>query len=269
MVEVVFGSSAHGSLRLAEGFEKGEVFGFALDWSVGGIADDTPGEARRDVLRRLCTVALPDGDMEGQLACCVEEGAASLGAVRSRAAAGEKVRAWFSSKPDELCGFCWLMAQLDGLDFPAGMVWLPQRVEKPEEGVLVGYNGWNEVAPEEWQGFACMEKPLSPLMRSAAAWRWRELKEENAPLRAIVNGEPVSVPEDFYDCFLRAELPEIGEEFLQGRMVGRILSRFQLGISDRLIAMRLDAMIQAGVLEIAREEPEGEPSHRRMLRRVR
>lgn len=267
MLEITFSESAQASLRLSKGFAKGEGFAFPLQWSIGDISDSTPGQVRRDVLRRLCTFDLAER-ME-QIDRQIENAAAAYQALLERAAEGEPIRVWYSLQPDELCGFYWLMAQLDGIrDCPIRAVKLPQYVETGHDR-MISHTCWGEVAEEEWQGFLPLEQPVPPNVRRSAAWRWQELREENAPLRAEVNGRLVSVPEDFYDCFLRAELPQMGEEFLQGKLVARVIGRGQMGLHDGLLSGRIDAMVQAGELEIVKAAPEDCPSHSRRILRKR
>lgn len=265
MIEIVFSMSAYGWLKLAQGFAKGEAFHFPLCWSVGSISEDIPGQERWEALCGLRTSPLAVYGIREQLDRTVEDAAIAFPAVLSRAAEGEAIRVWYSGQPDELCGFCWLMAQLGGLDCHVSAVKLPRHIEKKD--CIVRYSGWHEVLPEEWQQFVHLEEPVTPLMRSAAASHWRTLQEENTPLRAVVNGRLLGVPADFYDSLLRMELPPVGEEFLQGRWIVKFFD-LQLGIDDGLLASRLDAMIQAGELEIVREAPEDHPRHSRILRRL-
>ena len=266
MLEITFSESAHGSLRLSKGFVKGERYVFPLMWSIGDISDSTPGQARRDVLHRLCTFDLDE--CREQIDRQMENAAASYQTLLERAAEGEPVRVWYSGQPDELCGFYWLMAQLNGMpDCPVSAVKLPLFVEHGNDEI-VSHTHWGEVLPEERHDFLPLEQPVSPNVRRSAAWHWRELQEENAPLRAEVNGRLASVPEDFYDCFIRAELPQIGEEFLQGSLIGRVMGHSQMGLHDGLLSGRIDAMVQAGGLEIIKAASEDWPSHsRRILRR--
>ena len=69
---------------------------------------------------------------------------------------------------------------------------------------------------------------------------WSRLQEENAPLRAVVNGRLHSVREDFYDPFIRAHIPD--GTFRVARLIGDVLGRCQLGIGDWWIAKRIQAM---------------------------
>lgn len=262
MLEIVFESGAIRSLQRAQGFEKGEIHGFPLMWGIGAILEDKPGEMRRETLLRIFSP-----DVEGQTSRIMAETAASYKKVLERAAAGEALRIWYSEQPDELCGFYWMMAQLDGLkNCSASMVRLPLYME--QNGEIAADNHWGEAVPEGWRRSLPLEQPVSHSVRRAAAWGWKELQEENAPLRAVVNGSLISVPGDFYDSFIRAELPPAGEEFSAARMIGRVMGR-QLRISGFLIVSRINAMIEAGELERIEGKPEGRLSCGCTLRRVR
>lgn len=265
MLEITFSESAHGFLRISKGFAKREILCFPLMWSIGDISDSTPGQARRDVLHRMCTFDLDE--CREQIDRQMKEAAASYQTLLERAAEGEAVRVWYSRQPDELCGFYWLMAQLDGMpDCPVSAAKLPLYVETGKDE-LVAHNCWGEVSPEE-----CLipqEQAVSLNVRRSAARHWQELQEENAPLRAEINRRLVSVPEDFYDCFIRTELPQMGEAFLQGRLIGRVMSRNQMGLHGGLLPERIDAMVQTGELEIIKAAPEDCPSDSRRILRKR
>ena len=75
---------------------------------------------------------------------------------------------------------------------------------------------------------------------------WSQLREENSPLRAVVNGRLHSVGEDFYDPFIRAQIPD--GIFRVAHLIGDVLGRCQLGIGDWWIAKRIQAMETQGEL---------------------
>ena len=102
---------------------------------------------------------------------------------------------------------------------------------------LTVHTGWGEVDLDEWHRYANLQKEVSPVFVSAAASKWRQLQEENAVLRAVINGRLFSVPEDFYDYFIRSEIENQNDEFQEGQLIGRILGKYQLGISDGWLAM--------------------------------
>lgn len=74
---------------------------------------------------------------------------------------------------------------------------------------------------------------------------------ENAPLRAVINGVPCSVPEDFYDYALYNAFPQ--GEFKVVEALGRAIGKGPGGVSDWWYAHRLRHMIAAGIVEVVAE----------------
>lgn len=229
-----------------------------------------PSSVRRSVLCELAhfDLSLP-GIME-QIDRSMDSAAKGLTDVLNRSANGETVRLWYSSQPDEMCGFYWMTAQLNGLKDqcgPISMVRLPP-YELRDDGTIVRRNGWGDVSPGEWYKFLSLEQPMSLIFRRSITAQWRSLQQENAPLRAVLNGHLVSVPADFYDSFIRRELAKAPDEFREAHIIGNIMGRFQLGIGDGWIANRIETMINSGELEIITQAPDDGPSYRRILRKI-
>jgi len=244
-----------------------DVYGFSLGLSLGDISENIPGPIRRQVLCAYCGFSPSVPGIGEQLDRWIDGGAETLRAVLERSAAGEPVRLWYSDQPDELCGFYWLLARLDGLEScgPVSAVKLPRWDQR--DNSVVTYTAWGDVPPGEWSRFLPLEQPVSPTLRRACANRWRELQEENAPLRTVLNGTLAGVPEDFYDSFIRRTLARMEREFNESRLIGEVIGRCQLGIGDGLIHRRIQAMVDAGELEALTQAAEGDPVYRRMLRK--
>lgn len=244
-----------------------DVYGFSLALSLGDISEEIPGPIRRRVLCEHGAFSPTVRGIGEQLDRWIDSGAETLRTVLERSAAGEPVRLWYSDQPDELCGFYWLLARLDGLEQcgPVSAVRLPRWDQR--DNSVVTYTSWGEVHPGDWSRLLSLEQPVSPILRRACANRWRELQEENAPLRAVLNGVLAGVPEDFYDSFIRRELARMEEEFNESRLIGDVIGRCRLGIGDGLIHRRVQAMVDAGELEALTQAAEGDPVYRRTLRK--
>ena len=134
------------------------------------------------------------------------------------------------------------------------MVLLPPWLERADETAAVCTQGWGEVAPELFGHFLPQEKPVPPVVLRAMAQRWRELQQENAPLRAVVNGSVRSVGEDFYDPLIRRNLPEGRTKV--AHIIGDVLGRERPGIGDVWLAERLRRMLSAGELRMVEEDTE-------------
>ena len=111
-----------------------------------------------------------------------------------------------------------------------------------------------EVEPELFGRFLSREEPLPPVMLGAMAHRWEVLRQENAPLRAVVNGRVRSVGEDFYDEMIRRHLPE-GQTKI-ANIIGEVLGREKPGIGDVWLAERIRQMLSTGELRMLREDRE-------------
>lgn len=158
---------------------------------------------------------------------------------------GEAVRIWYSSAPYSLCGFYDVLWQLRDCDCPVTAVEMPRWMPL-EDGTVQSCISWGELSPGDWAAYLPLEREIPKEVRRAIAMEWAQLREENAPLRAVVNGRLHSVGEDFYDLFIRALIPD--GIFRVGQLIGEVLGRCQLGIGDWWIAKRIQAMENRGEL---------------------
>lgn len=177
------------------------ILSFPLALSVGGIAEVGIGSERERVLASLYGV--PERAVEvaaGHLAAARK----SMKKLLKQAKAGEPIRVWAGRTADEVCGSHWLAEQLRpiGLEkLNVTLVELPNLWEDESSGEVTRYNSWGEVEPCLFGRMAALGKKLSSRCLDALAERWRQLRQENASLHAVLNGNLVGVPETFYDPF--------------------------------------------------------------------
>ena len=114
--------------------------------------------------------------------------------------------------------------------------------------------------------FASAEKVTDNFVRMCA-WEWSELKAENARLRAVINGRLMSVSEDLYDRYICLEIVKMPEEFSEARVIGNVLGKYRLAVSDFWIHDRIEKMIAAEKLEVLEEAEADIPGYRRKLRK--
>ena len=84
-------------------------------------------------------------------------------------------------------------------------------------------------------------------IRMYASW-WRDLQEDNSPLRAVVSGRVTGVPESFYDFLIWKRLS--GEPVKEARLIGDILGNFPIGVGDWWYAKRIEAFIKDGKIKV-------------------
>lgn len=182
----------------------------------------------------------------------------------SAAKDGIPIRIWKSNAPYSTCGFHFVCNLLRSIDCNISVVSLP-KYNPISENEIVEYSHWGEVDAGKFYQFLSLEKQLTHTEKRIVSDHWRDLMVENAPLRAILNGELTSVPENFYDFIITKNLPD--NDFIMALFIGKLLGEYSLGISDSWYAFRIDKMIEENKLIVIENK---DPSHPygKVLRKV-
>ena len=280
MLEVVFSDGAAGGLAAAMSKYRGgkgrpvlagsreDICCFPLYLGFGEIDEAGIGRLRERAIAALMGAYPAEG--AGAAQAFLQTARASLEKLLTRAKQGEPLRIWASGQPDDACGLCWLMeqlmdARLEKLD--ATLVLLPDFCEKPG-GRAVLHSSWGELSAPEWGSAAELGKKIPAALCQAMAACWQELRAQNAPLRAVISGRLISAPSEFYDFLILRELGAEPEEFLEARLIGKLLGKYPLGLSDAFFALRLEQFIQGCILQEVSSPAPGEPAYHRILRRM-
>ncbi len=269
MLEVVFNDSAAGSLTLAVGLKDHtgdcahDILSFPLSLSVGNISENGIGAEREKALSLLWGMyRLTPRDVKDIL----NKPKKHYSLLLERARDGEPIRVWSGRDPDELCGLYWLMEQLRPVGLEKLNVTLvePPAWRKRSDNSIVRYTGWGEVAAYRFGRSRGKRLPAEYLRFLAD--HWKRLQQENAPLRAVLNGDLVSVPETLYDAFIFRELETQADEFEETRLIGQVMEN-QLGIGYMWIALRIERFIKDGLLTPVTAPGPDEPVSRRILKK--
>ena len=221
-----------------------DVLGLSLGLEMGDIREPL-GEARRELLRRWYDGNDEAADQDWQ------ETLESADRLRA-CGPGDAVRIWVDHTPSSACGLLHAASLRKDTEAAVSVVPLPRWRE--EGKAVVSYQGWGEVEPELFGHFLSREEPVPPLILGVMASRWRELQQENAPLRAVVNGRVRSVEEDFYDGLIRKHIPA-GQTKI-ANIIGNVLGQEWPGIGDVWLAERIRWMLSTGELRMVREDTE-------------
>ncbi len=243
-----------------------DVFCFPLGLSMGDISDDGFSQGRKESISRL-TALFPSEQV--YYLESIDKAAAAFSRLTERAEKGERIRIWYSDQPDEYCGMLWFLSELSHRISklpPIELLKLPEMFQVGD--VVQSSCGWGGVQPELFGSFLHLAQEVAPAFLRAATLEWRRLQEERMPLRVVVNGRVQSVPEDFYDSFLKRELDRMDEEFSEAALIGGILGRYQLGVGDLFLARRVEALIDAGRLIPVTTPKPGDLIYRRRLKKA-
>ena len=132
-----------------------------------------------------------------------------------------------------------------------------RRQEEQIAGGIACFSTVNEVSPNLMSYFYKHRRQLTETEQAQLMTDWKRLREENTPLRAMVDGNVQSVPADFYDGVIlsgitKAEMPAA---HAVGRAIGELDRKTGNRVGDMLIFSRIRALAQMGKIEIVQDAP--------------
>ena len=224
--------------------------GWSLDTS--DISGEIDNPARRDMFVRLyASVVFDQKDVDDFFA----DQRKDLDKMLSAAAAGQALRVWKSSAPHADCAYAFVCHALKEIDCPLYVIDMLDFYETGD-GITQTAADWGSIPAGQLYKFLPLQRLVSDKEKHFQASLWSSLRNENAPLRAVVSGRLISVPEDFYDPILIHHIPD--GEFLMARLIGELLGKYPLGISDGWYALRIKKMISENKLRVVKDK---DPSH--------
>lgn len=234
------------------GGKSSDILCFEYDLAFGDISEKIPGDKRYQYLHESISKMYP-ADKHGNLADewvsdLKKKNQKYLRELRKALKEGASIRIWYSSAPDELNAFYWLMSFLDKQKYytKVSAVYIPPNYWLGRSF----YRGTGMLEPEHYFGALSLEKDLSEGQIKAYSERWKELQKENSSMRLMVSGNLVSLPEDFLDSFIYTEMSKLPDSFTIAMLVGNVMGEYELMVGDRPLFERVMHIIQNGDLTI-------------------
>lgn len=223
--------------------------GFMLD--IGDIKEPVDSLYRKNLIYSMYAQDQWEQDeaMEEELKQTADIYVKGLSRLKSFLDNGETVRIWYSDAPYSRCGFyhlCWMLRKYEN---EIRVVKLPEYAVR-EKSITI-YKNWGEVAAEEFAGFLPYEKKLSKEEIRLYGLLWSELADNNSPLRAVINGRVLGVPEDFYDFLIWKKLTD--KPVKEARLIGDILGCFPISVGDWWYAKRIEYYIRQGKIRVVED----------------
>ena len=262
MIEIGFGHSVTGSLMAAQAYnglfkenEKNTVIiqmNFLLD--IGYIDNEITSAYRMSIPEKLYTFHEYDDDVLFEDDADVEN--ESFGDYNNRRwnefniclKYCKDVRIWLSNTAEAYCGLYHLCAYLEKKRVNIYVVECPHYIPgKCKESFL---NGWEQCNRNDMTRYISQSRKLTNGEKHIYALRWKELVEENTPLRALIGKKVVGVEEDFYDSFIRKHIPN--DEVEEGKIIRDFFFE-EISVHSGWIEMRIEKMIEAGELGIIKD----------------
>ncbi len=268
MVEVLFGEGDAGALlsvgRKNRNWRAKDVICLNFMMDIGDIREDAGSPARREMIGSLYDQEQwgKDPEMKKALREAGDRYAEDLARLKKHLESGETIRVWYSHCPYSLCGFYWLCWWMQPNHAEIYAVKLPE-YDTRGDGTVVRHVSWAEMEAEDFVRCAERQNKLSDAECRMYAFMWEDLKRDNRPLRALVNGVLVGVEEDFYDFLIWEHLSS--QPVMEARLIGEILSTAPLGVGDYWYARRIEYWIGCGKIAVAADS---ENRYERMIYRA-
>lgn len=254
MVEVVFGASEAASLKMSRLRNRAEeIICLDLGLDVGEIRNLDNESKRSNALETL----FRDGTKAGERVWKeykerINRYSVMPERLRTLAAEGKPVRIWYGRAPYEVCGYYYTCHLLNDLTDQISAVKLPDVLFRQDTNMPYEVSTMGEIAYEEFPSLLAYEKPLNEWEIQIGTMHWERLVQENAVLRASVNGKPMSVQESFYDFMIENTLSEKPQK--EAEVIGNVLGEYEPGIGDGWLAHRIEAGIRKGTVRIAKDD---------------
>lgn len=274
MINISFSGSLTGSLKMADYYAKQEnseiqnlkenLFSlWCLDMDLGDISELVLGNKRRNSFVGLNG----DGDFsyrQKRFDGVVKD----IEKIEKMVKDGHEVRIWYSEQAKELCAFCWMLSLLDfwGVENKKILyVKLPQSILF-DNGEYETFSNSGMFDSEHLTKLVFGQRYLTESFKEYHIRQWNKAQEENSRMRIVLNGQIVSVNEDFYDSIILSQIGKMDETFKEITAIANSLAETWTSID--FIAWRIDKMIESGLFEIVEEAENGEEYYRRTLRKL-
>jgi hypothetical protein len=233
--------------------EAQDVFCFDILLSMGHIAGNVTGPERQAELHEMLGIYDADGRMTDYNFMDAE---LSMHQASHRIKWGEDVRIWYSDNADDYCGLLWFADQLCELGLPIDKI---HGVKVPEwagtfDGKTIFSLGSAEADEKAFQKYVKLQQHIPAEQVKLLAQKWHSIKAENTTLRQVVCGQPISVPEDFYDGLIWQTIDSIDGDFSNDDvLVGLIKHGLR---ADCWMQHRLDVFTAEGKLKVLGHDPQ-------------
>lgn len=232
------------------GGRSSDIFCFEYDLAFGDISEKIPGDKRYQFLHRSIS-KMYTSDKHGNLADewvsdLKKKNQKYLKELRKAIKEGTSFRVWYSSAPDELNSFYWLMSFFDKQKCYSNVstVYIPPDYWQGRWFC----RGTGMIEPGKFYEALSLEKSLSKEQIVAYSERWKQLQRENAQMRLMVSGNLVSLPIDFLDSFIYRAIEKLPETFTIARLVGDTMGESVIMVGDRPLFERVLHIIEKGDL---------------------
>ena len=252
ILHIVFGQSSVANLKAAFELDpqlEGEILSYEDDLAVGPlfILDTPDGRvARRDWWNALQDITLPP-PAEGEQIPVPEDPVRSLKA-RLREEEELVIWIWAGQNPTDVCGYFWLISQLDRFSGRIHLIYLNNLPFLNEKNGVFYPTHLSQILPKEFLKAKKLAREVSLAEFVLDGDEWRRLMNENAGVRLLEGGKKIrGEAATHYDKDL---LAATGKEFAKaGKSASAVIGKMKYPVMDHYLNWRLKELVKEGKLE--------------------
>ncbi|MGX5816772.1 DUF1835 domain-containing protein [Chitinophaga lutea] len=261
ILHIVFGQSSAAQLKAAFELDpnlEGDVLVFEDDLSVGPLFIlDTPDgrRARREwwTAMSAAVTAAPAGTeapQEETEPAPPEEDVDPVRSLKARLREEEEVTVWIwaGQNAADVCGYYWLVSQLDRFSGRIHLIYLNNLPFLNEKNAVFYPTHLHQILPKEFLKAKKLAREVSLAEFELDGDEWRRLMNENAGVRLLEGGKKIrGEAASFYDKDL---LQQAGAEFVKAwKVISQTAAKYKYPVQDHFLNWRLKELVKDGQLE--------------------
>ena len=249
MIHIVFEPS--GAEVLEKSFEldetmKGEIFVIKDDYAVGPLKDlDKPEgwQARRDWWKMLLELSANTDLLD------MVDDKMTLHKIKEQLKAGEEAWIWAAQNQHDVCGYYWLMGQLNDFQGQVQILYLNNLPFFNEKGQIFYPTNLYEILPKEFLKAKKLARPITLSEFEIDPDEWSKLCDENAVVRILEGGKKIAGRKaSFYDADI---LANIGNNWSKAtKVISQTLNKMKVKTGDIFLNWRIHEMANEGKLQL-------------------
>lgn len=252
MTHIVFNAADVEVLQKAQEMEwelSGDILLVRDDYAVGPLGDIFSPEGighRRQWWREV----LAGGDYEGKADSGEVDDPSLVTLLQEKLAADETetVWIWAAQNKHDVCGYYWLMSQLEAFQGRIFILYLNNLPFLNERGGVFYPKWMHEIPPREYLKARKLARPITSGEFETDPEDWKRLCMEPAGVRLLEGGKKLAAKGlDHYDADLRRHATSDWQK--ASRVISQFLIKGTETSGDAYLLWRLKAMIQDGRLE--------------------
>ena len=243
----------------------GEIVYLTFHWDIGYLHDDETSDYRMELPVRIWGSDLIRFHPE-EIEDISEEGKLNnefIKKIIKHAKNGDFFRIWLGRSAEELCGYYYICHLLKDYDVSVSLMEVPQSIHAGDRTYIT--TGWGAIPSCTIGFYENVEEKIDREQIIYLAGLWDQLVRDDSPLRTVIGGNVIGVPEDFFDDLILKFCPD-GDEVIEAKWIEHIIAHAGNLTEYAYLRQRLWVLQEKGIVKNIKD---GENMRDRVWRRIR